>query len=262
LISRVVRALACLTLTGLLLAAAAGAHGATPWFGTYQVSVSGGDQQATWSLSHIPVSGCDAPATGQGTDTQTFLPGGAQVVQLSGVGSTAFPTTISGLQLNYSEDREGSIKYGQPANANPAECAGASGEAAAPPTPDCGSRGLSTSIDVSPLPGSPALSESPSASTANAPHYKDCPVFGSVVPSFATPLTATLLLLGPAADGGVPSAVATLQASAPIAETDVSGQSTLKLELRVTRLLVIDALGMPADATLGVGASGAVNVPV
>ena len=102
---------------------------ATPWFGTYDVSVRGGEQHTAWTFNHVPTSSCDAAGNGQGTDTQTFLPGAPQVTQMSGVGSTAFPATISNLQLSYTEDREGSITYGQPAEPNGPGCGVASAEA-------------------------------------------------------------------------------------------------------------------------------------
>ena len=252
-------ALVCLALAALASPSAAGAHSPAPWFGSYQVSVLGGDQHAEWSADHASTGRCDPSINGQGSDTQSFLPGAPQVVQMAGVGSTAYPTTISGLQLNYTEDREGSLTETQV----PPECAVASGEGTAnPPSPDCGTRSLSTSIDVTPLPGSTSLEQSPGADTGEGSPYQDCPVFGSVVPAFASPLSASLPPLGPVLAGGTPSGTALVQATEPIAEEDVSGQSTLKLELRFTSLLVVDALGMPADAALTVGSSGEMTVPV
>jgi hypothetical protein len=249
--------------TILVAASPASAHSATPWFGTYQVSVVGGSQDTTWTLNHVATSGCDVSATGQGSDDQDFLPGSPQTVQFNGVGSTAFPATIMGLALNYTENREGSITEGQPTAANTAECPPASGgEAETPPTPDCGTRSLSTSVDVDPSPTSPSIAQSLSASVDNEPPYKDCPVSGEVVPAFASPLVATLPPLGPTLDGGVPSGRATLQATEPITEQDVTGQTTLKLELQFTRLLVVDAMGLPADITLPVSASGSTTVPI
>jgi hypothetical protein len=236
---------------------------ATPWFGTYDVSVLGGEQHTSWSFNHVPTSPCDAPGSGQGTDTQTFLPGAPQVAQMSGVGPVAFPGTISNLQLSYTEDREGSITYGQPADPNATGCSVASGGGeSTPPTPDCGSRSLSTSIDVTPLPGDPSLQQSPAASTGNEPPYKDCPVFGEVTPAFASPLALTLPPLGPTLAGGAPTGTATLSASEPITDPDVTGESTLKLELRMTPLFAVDPLGMPADAALPVDSSGSTSVPV
>jgi hypothetical protein len=242
---------------------AAGAHGSTPWFGSYQVSVAGGSQDATWTLNHPATSSCDISSTGQGTDDQDFLTGSPQTVQMSGVGPNAFPGTISDLPLNYTESREGSISESAPAGANTPECPGASGGGEnTPVTPDCGTRSLSTTVEVDPSPTSPSISESPAASLEQEPPYKDCPVSGEVVPAFASPLVASLPPLGPAADGGAPSGIATLQASEPITEQDVTGQTTLKLELQFTRLFVIDAMGMPADANMQVGASGATTVPI
>jgi hypothetical protein len=245
------------------VASSADARGSAPWFGTYQVSVVGGSQDASWTLNHVPTSECDAPSSGHGTDEQTFLPGGAQTVQFNGVGSTAFPSTISGLELRYDEDREGSITEGQPAAANPASCSLASGgEGSPPPTPDCGTRNLSTQIDVDLSSAAPRLGESPAASVANEPHYKDCPVFGQSVPAFATPLVAALPPLGPTNVGGLPSGRATLEATEPIGEADVAGQTTLKLELQFLRVLVVDAMGMPADVNLSVDGQGDATVPI
>jgi hypothetical protein len=260
---RCVSALLALLVTTLVAASAASAHGATPWFGTYQVSVVGGSQDTTWTLNHVATSGCDVSSTGQGSDDQDFLTGGPQTVQFSGVGATAFPATIMGLALNYTENREGSITTSEPTGANTAECPGASGGGGeAPPTPDCGTRSLSTSVDVDPSPSSPSVTQSLSADMTSEPPYKDCPVSGQVVPAFASPLVATLPPLGPTLDGGVPSGRATLQATEPITEQDVSGQTTLKLELQFTRLLVVDAMGLPADVTLAVSAGGSTTVPI
>jgi hypothetical protein len=257
-----VSALLALFATLLVAASPASAHSAAPWVGSYQVSIVGGSQDTTWTLNHVPTSGCDVSATGQGSDDQDFLTGSPQTVQFNGVGSTAFPATIMGLALNYTESREGSITTSQ-AGANTAECPGASGGGEeAPLTPDCGTRSLSTSVDVDPSPSSPSIAQSVSAGTADEPPYKDCPVSGEVVPAFASPLVATLPPLGPTLDGGVPSGRATLQATEPITEPDVTGQTTLKLELQLTRLLVVDAMGLPADVTLPVSASGSTTVPI
>jgi hypothetical protein len=216
----------------LAVASSADARGGAPWFGTYQVSVVGGSQDASWTLNHVPTSECDAPSSGHGTDEQTFLPGGAQTVQFNGVGSTAFPSTISGLELRYDEDREGSITEGQPAAANPASCSLASGgEATPPPTPDCGTRNLSTQIDVDLSSAAPRLGESPAASVANEPHYKDCPVFGQSVPAFATPLVAALPPLGPTNVVALPSGRATLEATEPIECPSGTCSGTVALEL-------------------------------
>ncbi len=251
-------ALLLLGVAGLTSSAAASAHSTGPWFGTYEVAVQGGSQHTEWSADHASTGTCDPSLNGQGSDSQTFLPGAGKVVQITGVGLSAFPATISGLELNYTEDREGSLTTGQV----PPACVIASGEGTAtPPSPDCGTRSLSTSIDVTPLPGDASLQQSPGASTGTSP-YEDCPVFGAVVPAFASPLAATLPPLGPALEGAPPSATALMQAAEPLAESDVTGQSTLKLELRFTRLFVVDALGMPGDAALTVGASGDTTVPL
>ena len=240
-------------------AAPAGAHASGPWFGTYEVAVLGGSQHSEWTADHASTGACDPSLNGQGSDTQSFLPGGGKTLQLTGVGSSAFPTTISGLELNYTEDREGSLTQSEV----PPACALASGEASSsPPSPDCGTRSRSTSIDVTPLPGDASIEQTPGASVGDTSPYQDCPVFGAVVPAFASPLSATLPPLGPALAGAPPSGTALLEASEPIAESDVTGQVTLKLELRFTRLFVTDALGMPADAALTVGASGDTTVPL
>jgi hypothetical protein len=261
-LSPVIRALICTAAVAgaVLVTSTAGAHSPTPWFGTYSVSVSGGSQDTSWTLNHTPTSRCDAPSNGQGSDDQDFLAGAAKTTEITGAGTVAFPTTIAGLELNYTESREGSITEGTP-EAGPSECAGPSGEASKPPQPDCGTRSLTTLINVDPAPGSASI-ESGDVSAAGEPPYDDCPVFGNVVPAFASPVVATLPPLGPASDGGLASGHAKLTATEPITETDTSGQTTLNLELTFTRLAVFDALGMPADTTLTVGSNGDVNVPV
>jgi hypothetical protein len=136
--SRRAPALLALLAAILVTAPAASAHNATPWFGTYQVSIVGGSQDTTWTLNHQPTSGCDVTSTGQGSDDQDFLTGGPQTVQFDGVGSTAFPATITGLALNYTESRQGSITTSAPTGANTAECPGAarwgSSSGESPPT--------------------------------------------------------------------------------------------------------------------------------
>ncbi len=260
---RCVSLLLALLATVLVTASPVSAHGATPWFGTYQVSIVGGSQDSTWTLNHVPTSGCDVSSTGQGSDDQDFLTGSPKTVQFNGVGATAFPATVMGLALSYTENRQGSITTSAPTGANTAECPGASGGGEeAPVTPDCGTRSLSTSLDVDPSPTSPSIEQSPSADADGEPPYKDCPVSGEVVPAFASPLAATLPPLGPTLDGGVPSGRATLQATEPITELDVTGRTTLKLELLFTRLLVVDAMGLPADVTLSVSDSGSTTVPI
>ena len=241
------------------------AHGG-PWFGAYEVAVSGGSQNTSWTFNHAPTSPCDAAGSGQGSDDETFLPGGAQPLELSGVGTVAFPTTITGLELHYTEDREGSISYGQPADPNPADCgflaAGGGGDSS-PPTPDCGMRSLSTNVDVNPAPSSPSIAQSPSASAGDQPPYQDCPVYGQVAPAFASPLAAVLPPLGPTLDGGLPSGKATLSATEPITDPDVSGQTALTLDLTFTRLFVVDPLALPAaDVTLPVAADGSTTIPI
>lgn len=248
-----------LSTAAILPASSAGAHGAAPWFGTYEVAVQGGSQHTEWSANHASTGRCDPSFNGQGSDTQSFLPGAGKVLEMTGVALSAFPSTISGLQLSYSEDREGSLTTGQV----PPECVIASGEGGSKPlSPDCGTRGRSTSIDVTPLPGAASLEQSPGADTGAESPYQDCPVFGAVVPAFASPLSASLPPLGPALAGAPPSGTAVMQATEPISETDITGQSTLNLELRFTRLFVVDALGMPADAALTVGSSGDTTVPL
>jgi hypothetical protein len=136
--SRRAPALLALLAAILVTAPAASGHNATPWFGTYQVSIVGGSQDTTWTLNHQPTSGCDVTSTGQGSDDQDFLTGGPQTVQFDGVGSTAFPATITGLALNYTESRQGSITTSAPTGANTAECPGAarwgSSSGESPPT--------------------------------------------------------------------------------------------------------------------------------
>jgi hypothetical protein len=253
--------LLALVILALLAVSPAQAHSPAPWFGTYQVSVIGGSQDTSWTLNHVSTGECDPSSSGQGSDDQTFLPGTAKIVQFSGVGASAFPSTIASLELKYTEDREGSITETPITPANPASCSGASGEGQAL-TPDCGTRSLSTEIEVNPSPSSPSLTQAPAASTGTEPPYKDCPIFGLSVPAFASPLTATLPPLGPASDGGLPTGKATLDATEPITEADVTGQTTLKLELQFVRLVTVDPLGMPGDPTLNVTAVGATTVPV
>jgi hypothetical protein len=65
---RCVPALLAVLAAILVTASPASAHSATPWFGTYQVSIVGGSQDTTWTLNHVATSGCDVSSTGQGSD--------------------------------------------------------------------------------------------------------------------------------------------------------------------------------------------------
>ena len=83
------------------------------------------------------------------------------------------------------------------------------------------------------------------------------------MPAFASPLTASLPPLGPLLAGGIAQRDRGGAGDrADRRRLTSRGQSTLKLELRFTSLLVVDALGMPADAALTVGSSGNTTVPL
>lgn len=259
---RLLTAAAALAAGATLTAVPAQAHSGGPWFGTYQVSVLGGDQHTSWNLNHTPTSRCDLPSNGSGSDEATFHAGAAQTVQIAGAGSVAFPFSIQSLELGYAENRDGSITTGNPEGGPECQYASGGGEDEPIPTPDCGTRSLSTMMNVEAGAGTARVEASAPASPDATDPYKDCPVMGEVIPTFPQPVVGTLPPLGPTLDGGLPDGIAKLSASEPITEMDTTGETHLDLELHLTRVLVVDALGMPSDVTLPVSADGDLTAPV
>jgi hypothetical protein len=255
---RFARVLAAALVASAIAPAVAASHGAAPWAGSYQVQLIGGSQEASWTLSRPSGNPCLGGESGQGTDAQTFVPGAPAVVQLAGAGVSAFAASIPSLVLKISEDRQGSITRGQPADSNPGDCIGEATESPAPSVSDCGTHTLTASLTIDPVPGTAAVGGSAEDPTP----FLDCAVFGDVVPAFASPLTSVMPPLGPVSAGGLPTGDATLDATAPITDPGVSGSTTLRLRLRFTRLAVVEPLAMAQDPTITVSPSGSLDVPV
>jgi hypothetical protein len=238
--------------------ATASSRGAAPWAGTYQVQLTGGSQESSWTLSRPSGNPCLGGESGQGTDAQTFLPGAPAVVQLAGAGISAFAASIPSLELKISEDRRGSIARGQPGDSNSGDCIGEATETPVPSVSDCGTHTLTASLAIDPVPGTAEVG----GSAYDPAPFLDCPVFGDVVPAFASPVTSSMPPLGPASAGGPPTGDASLEATAPITDPGVSGSTTLRLQLRFTRLAVVEPLAMAQDPTIAVSPSGSLDVPV
>jgi len=256
---RFVRVLAAvLAVSAVVPAAAYSSHGAAPWAGTYLVQVTGGSQEASWTLSRPSGNPCIGGESGQGTDAQSFLPGSPAVVQLTGVGVGTFAASIPSLDLKISEDRQGSITRGAPADSNPGDCIGEASETPPPSGSDCGTHTLTASLAIDPIPGAAAVG----GSALDPTPFMQCPVFGDVVPTFASPVTASMPPLGPATAGGPPIGDASLEAVAPITDLGVSGSTKLDLRLRFTRLAVVVPMAMAQDPTITVSPSGTLDVPV
>ncbi len=238
--------------------AAAAARGVAPWAGTYQVQLTGGSQEATWTLSRPSGNPCLGGESGHGTDAQTFVPGAPAVVQLTGAGVSTFAASIPNLAVKISEDRQGSITRGPAADSNPADCIGEATESPVPPSSDCGTHALTASLSIDPVPGTAAVG----GSAVDPTPFLECPVFGDVAPAFASPVTSSMPPLGPASAGGPPNGDATLAATAPITDPGVSGTTSLRLQLRFTRLAVVEPLAMAPDPTITVNPSGTLDVPV
>jgi hypothetical protein len=255
---RLARVLSTVLAVSAIAPAAAAAHGVAPWAGTYQVQLTGGSQEASWTLSRPSGNPCMGGESGHGTDAQSLLPSAPAVVQLTGAGVNAFAASIPSLQLKISEDRQGSIARGQPADSNPGDCIGEATESPLPSTSDCGTHTLTASLSIDPVPGTAAVGGSAEDPTP----FLACPVFGDVVPTFASPVTSSMPPLGPASAGGPPTGDATLDATAPITEPGLSGSTTLRLQLRFTRLAVVEPLAMAQDPTITVSPSGSLDVPV
>jgi len=252
------RVLVAILAASAIAPAAAVAHGAAPWAGTYQVQMVGGSQEASWTLSRPSANPCIGGESGQGTDAQSFLAGAPAVVQLAGAGVSVFAASIPNLTLKITEDRQGSITRGQAADTNPGDCIGEATESPMPSASDCSTHTLSASLTIDPVPGTAAVGGSAEDPTP----FLECPVFGDVVPAFASPVTSSMPPLGPASAGGPPTGEAALEASAPITDPGVSGSTKLSLQLRFTRLAVLEPLAMAQDPTITVSPSGSLDVPV
>jgi hypothetical protein len=255
---RFARVLAAVLAVSAVAPAAAAAHGAAPWAGTYEVQLIGGSQEASWTLSRPSGTPCLGGESGQGTDAQTFVPGAPAVVQLAGAGVSAFAASIPSLELKIAEDRQGSITRGAPADSNPGDCIGEATESPAPSASDCATHTLTASLAIDPVPGRAAVG----GSAYDPTPFLDCPVFGDVAPAFASPVTSLMPPLGPASAAGPPTGEATLEAVAPITDPGVSGSTTLRLHLRFTRLAVVEPLAMAQDPTITASPSGSLDVPV
>jgi hypothetical protein len=255
---RFARVLGAVLALSAISPAAAASRGVAPWAGTYQVQLIGGSQEASWTLSRPSGNPCMGGESGQGTDAQTFVPGAPAVVQLTGAGVSAFAASIPSLELKISEDRHGSIARGQPADSNPGDCIGEATESPLPSGSDCATHTLTASLSIDPVPGTAAVGGSAEDPTP----FLECPVFGDVAPAFASPVTSSMPPLGPASAGGPPTGDATLEATAPITDYGVSGSTTLRLQLRFTRLAVVEPLAMAQDPTITVSPSGSLDVPV
>lgn len=252
------RVLAAVLALSAIAPAVAASRGVAPWAGTYQVQLISGSQEASWTLSRPSGNPCLGGESGQGADAQTFVPAAPVVVQLTGAGVSAFAASIPSLELKISEDRHGSITRGQPADSNPGDCIGEATESPSPSAPDCGTHTLTASLSIDPVPGIAAVGGSAEDPTP----FLECPVFGDVAPAFASPATSSMPPLGPASAGGPPTGDATLEATAPITDPGVSGSTTLRLQLRFTRLAVVEPLAMAQDPTITASPSGSLDVPV
>src|SRR6476646_8300894 len=85
---------------------------AVPWIGVFNLSVSGGTAEDTWSQHHADGGPCDVSSNGSGSERGSLQPGAPVVGSLAGVGTTAFLTPATGLRTTAVLDREGSITTG------------------------------------------------------------------------------------------------------------------------------------------------------
>ena len=152
-----------------------------------------------------------------------------------------------GLALNYTENREGSITTSAPTGANTAECPARGGGGGAPVTRRTAAPAASRRASSRSLADLAEHLESVGADTATNP-LQGLPRLRSGRTGVCLAARRDAASARAGARGGVPSGRATLQATEPITEQDITGQTTLKLELQFTRLLVVDAMGLPADA--------------
>jgi hypothetical protein len=209
---------------------------AVPWIGVFNISVSGGTAEDTWSQHHADGGPCDVASSGSGSESGSLQPGTPVVVTLAGVGTTAFLTPVTGLRTTAVLDRQGAITTGPDDGDDGAGCPEGDG-GDTPPAPDCGTTTLPLSFTFQPG-APPGLT----AETGNdTPRYKNCPVIGSVLPSVPDTLSAPVLAdgVGPAPGPGL----ATIPLSGTETASDADSDSTTKLsvDLRLERVATVVA---------------------
>lgn len=240
-----------------VFAAFAAPAAAAPWVGVFQLSVSGGSVDDSWSVHHADAGACDVSQSGSGSETGSLTPGAPVVVTLTGVGTTAFLAPVAGLTTVAQLDRQGSIEYGPDDGDDGDGCPSGDGEA--PPAPDCGPSTLPLSLAL--LPGA---SSGLIATTADAgSRYDNCPVMGQVLPAIPRMLAAPILVngIGPAPGPGL--ALAALAGTDVDADADSDVTSKLEVDLRLDRVAVIEALDLKdAYREAPVDSHGVVHLPV
>ena len=240
-----------------LLAPTAQAHPGLPWFGQYQAVVVGGSGHIKWTYDHVPTSKCDTGGSGSGSDTVTFLSSPAETFDVTGIGPIAFPQAIPSLDVHFIEDRTGAISY----DPLPAGCPGGNGNGGPPPAPDCGIKSGTVTLSVQ----LPQPETSVSVLTyPSQPTYLTCPLMGYPPPYFPSPMSASMPPMGPASDGGAPAGHAILNASGTdFVQPGQSGSADVHLELHLTRLLAVNAMGIPArDTDLRAVSGGELSLPL
>ena len=230
---------------------------AVPWIGVFNLSVSGGTAQDTWSEHHADSGPCDVSSNGSGSESGTLTPGAPVVVTLAGVGTTAFLTPATGLHTTAQLDREGSLTNGADDGDDSSGCP--EGDGTTPPPPDCGPSTLPLSFTFQPG-APPGLT---AQTTDDSPRYKNCPVVGSVLPSVPTTLSAPILAdgVGPAPGPGF----TTVSLTGTDTNSDADSDSTTKLtvDLRLERVSAVPALDVKDSFTTApVDGKGRTTVPV
>lgn len=229
---------------------------AAPWIGVFNLSVTGGSVDDSWTLHHADAGACDVAQTGSGTESGTLQAGAPVVVSLTGVGTTAFLAPATGLKTVANLDREGTITQGADDGDDGEGCPSGGGDQQ-PPAPDCGPQGLPLSFTFA-AGATPGLSADP----VDSP-WQNCPIEGSSLPAVPETLSAPPLVtgIGPAPGPGlVPF---TLTGTDVQSDADTDATSRLTVQLQLERVAVVEALDVPDGYTTApVDRSGSTKVPV
>jgi len=230
---------------------------AVPWIGVFNLSVSGGTAQDSWSQHHSDAGPCDVASSGSGSENGSLTPGAPVVVTLAGVGTTVFLTPATGLQTTAQLDREGSVTTGPDDGDDSTGCP--EGDGGPPPPPDCGPSTLPLSFTFQPG-APPGLT---AQTTDDSPRYQNCPVIGSVLPAVPTTLSAPLLADGIGPAPGPSFTTISLTGTDVASDADSDSTTKLAVDLRLERVSAVPALDVKdAFTTAPVDGKGRTSVPV
>jgi len=227
---------------------------AAPWIGVFNLSITGGKVDVSWTMHHADAGACDVSANGSGSESGPLGAGGLVPVTLTGVGTNAFLVPATGLHTTATLDREGSITYGADDGDDTDGCP--SGDGSQPPEPDCGTQVVPLTFTFTPG-ASPGLS----GDSIDSP-WKNCPVSGLTPPAVPDNLSAPVLVSGTGPQGA-PLLPFQLIGTDVQADSDTDATSKLEVDMQLARVAIIEALDVPDSyKTAPVDGHGDTKVPV